>query len=416
MPRPHSDPNMKCAAQPGSRYPVLWIMVTSLCLPGTGCNESSGPREYTTTVVIGDLDADGLDDVFLTVRRREPIGCDDDETDCVGPREEVRGRVVWRIQDDSGRLGVRRRGDVGNVPRSLVLADLDRDGLVDVAVANEQNRGTISILLQDPVEPGKFRLRTYLNSAPKPVCVAAGDLNTDGFTDLVAASPENGLSLLLQDPAVPAQFLPETLLAPFANWVVVEDIDADGRDDILYTDGFEAVILFQDDESFQTIVLGEGIWPMSAAVGLLNGDDVPDVVVADAGEEGAPETAAVAVVFQSSETPRSFEVGLLLPADEGAVQVQVGDLNGDGLHDVATIGETRVAFIYRQDVSAPGSYLPPQRLVLAKLPSALAIGDLDGDGLQDLAVAQWALRHGAQVFPQNPEAPGEFKPPFAVGK
>jgi hypothetical protein len=367
-------------------------------------------------VVIGDLDADGLDDIFLTVRRREPTGCDDDESDCVGSREEVRGRVVWRIQDDSGRLGIRRRGEVGTIPRSLVLADLDRDGLADVAVANEQNRGTISILLQNPVERGKFRVRTYLNSAGRPISVAAGDLNTDGFTDLVAASPQNGLSLILQDPAAPAQFLPETLLAPSANWVVVEDIDEDGRDDILYTDGLEAVILFQEVDSFATTVLGEGIWPMSAAVGLLNGDNILDVVVVDAGEEGAPETAAVAFVFQSSETPRSFEVGLVLPADEGAVQVQVGDLNADALDDVAVIGETRAAFIYRQEVSAPGSYLPPQRIALAKLPSALAIGDVNGDGLQDLAVAQWALRHGAQVFPQNPEAPGEFKPPFAVGK
>lgn len=86
-------------------------------------------------------------------------------------------------------------------PTGLVLADLNGDGSVELAITNS-NSGTVSIL--DGLGNGTFAFGAvdYL-TAPNPWGVVAGDFNGDGAIDLaVAALASNAVSVLMQS-AVP---------------------------------------------------------------------------------------------------------------------------------------------------------------------------------------------------------------------
>ena len=73
----------------------------------------------------------------------------------------------------------------------------------------------------------------------------------------------------------------------------------------------------------------EATLPSSAAIGDLNGDGSPDLVVA---ESGVPSTVSVFL----NKGGGSFQPKLDYPTGRAAISVAIGDLNGDGKLDLAT--------------------------------------------------------------------------------
>jgi carboxylesterase family protein/VCBS repeat protein len=74
---------------------------------------------------------------------------------------------------------------VGGTPRSIAVADLNGDGRLDLAVANEAT-ADVTILLGDG--PGAFTSTQTVHLGQLPRSVAVGDLNRDGIPDLVTAN------------------------------------------------------------------------------------------------------------------------------------------------------------------------------------------------------------------------------------
>src|SRR6266480_4338246 len=63
----------------------------------------------------------------------------------------------------------------GNTPRSVAIGDLNGDGKLDLAVAN-QTSASVSVLLGSTITPGTFVAATSFAVGVGPLSVAIGDL------------------------------------------------------------------------------------------------------------------------------------------------------------------------------------------------------------------------------------------------
>jgi hypothetical protein len=121
--------------------------------------------------------------------------------------------------------------------------------------------------------------------------IAIVDVNGDGLDDLVITDPDvtdgqPSVYILLQDAAHHGQFLTPvrypTGTASFPRSIVVQDLDGDGRLDIVIGSKTDVSVLLQNGASpgtFKTAVN----YPVSAAdqvaIGDVNGDGIPDIIL-----------------------------------------------------------------------------------------------------------------------------------------
>src|SRR5258708_34943123 len=78
----------------------------------------------------------------------------------------------------------------------MAVAELNGDGALDIAVANNQFAGSVSVLLGNG--DGSFQAAQSYDVGVNPSSVAVGDFNGDGMLDLAVANfYSNNVSVLL---------------------------------------------------------------------------------------------------------------------------------------------------------------------------------------------------------------------------
>jgi len=86
---------------------------------------------------------------------------------------------------------------VGNGPSSLAVADFDGDGNLDLAATNLDD-GTLTILFGDGT--GAFPRHVTLTSGKYPIAMVAADLNGDGVPDLAIVNEGDGTVTVFTGP------------------------------------------------------------------------------------------------------------------------------------------------------------------------------------------------------------------------
>lgn len=203
------------------------------------------------------------------------------------------GRVLILAGDGSGGFRRAGRADAGENPTGLAAADLDGDGVIDLATPNERAVGVR--LGRDGREFGTLR---ELEAAPvAPYGLTAADVNGDGWLDLAASSGEGGegVAVLLGDGAGGFRAAPGSPYPAARGFsaLAAGDLDADGRADLAVTswDSPELAVLYgasvasAEDRSppLQRVEVGENPWFVSAAD--FDGDGRDDLAVAVHGED-----------------------------------------------------------------------------------------------------------------------------------
>jgi hypothetical protein len=156
----------------------------------------------------------------------------------------------------------------GAQPTAVKIADVDGDGLPDIITSNAGpgsdgvGSAGVSVLLQDAANPGTFLAPVTYATVSSSDALVVADLNGDGKPDIVTAnlgpSPTGSVSVLLQDPTRPGVYLSPVSYAGFGEplGVAVGDIDKDGRPDIVVADGTTATVMLQSASAPGTFAAG----------------------------------------------------------------------------------------------------------------------------------------------------------------
>lgn len=325
--------------------PRVWVSISNgdgTFKPGIA---SSGPAGTITMINVADVNGDGKLDLIVS-----------------GSKDSTTYFAATMLGNGDGTFQAPIETDLaGHIPQSVLLADLNGDGILDLAFASGMG---VQALLGNG--DGTFREgpTTTLNEIPLNV-VATGDFNKDGKADLV---------------------------------VTVYD---------LFTTGFDFVVLLpgNGDGSFgaQKMVNGSGssfVGTITAAVGDFDGDGNLDIATAIQ-TTGATIQGFIQIALGNGDG--TFRATPNVPnVTSVTTPLLVADVNGDGYLDLGTGGYT---FYGRGDGTFPtfqGSADNPNTYVL--------VGDFNGDGKIDVVDERITLNGSSvltavQVTLQAPPAP-----------
>ena len=276
----------------------------------------------------------------------------------------------------------------GKGPTAVATGDLNGDGFADMVLVNSKSANlTILLNLGNGTFSEPVNLPTVLTG---PQDIVLGDFNADGFVDAVVTFPKAGKFAFLKGDGVGSFDAPVAATTakfkPFA--IAAADLDGDADTDLAVTSrdtGAIAIMLGDGAGSFAigTPVKTLGSKPVDIVIGDFNGDGSVDLVTANSGSNNIN-------LFQGDglggvATPVRFATGVR------PTGLAVGDLNNDGNLDLAVSngGSRFVSIFIGKGNVAPASQFAPQ--LRAALPgqhqaAAIAVGDFDGDGVADLGI------------------------------
>jgi FG-GAP-like repeat len=361
--------------QAGASNPVF-IPIT---LPTADVAFSQGDTplsENPNAIVAADFNGDGKLDLAISELCSSGPDCTD-----------YNGDVAVFLGNGDGTFTAVPPVAIANFPFALAVGDFNRDGKLDIAVANYTG-SAVTILLGN----GHGGFTPEPSSPPvgvNPNVIVVGDLNADGKLDLVVAAFDGGVSVLLGDghggftatadpPAVGSQPLN----------LFLGDLNGDGRLDLVAGTSFAPYV---------NILLGNGNGTFTAAptpavpqnpVGLadLNGDGKLDLLFVYG--DPVPFQSAISTFLGNGDG--TFHAGpsspnLTVLSQMGGV---IADFNGDDKLDFAAwidyplnayyflLGDGHGVFHMNSSVGLNG-------------PAVL--GDFNGDGRLDMAIVNGDL-------------------------
>jgi hypothetical protein len=272
---------------------------------------------------------------------------------------------------------------VPHAPRAIAAADLSGDGWTDLILAGTAP-GSVTVLrghgLEDGDEGQRFHAPKNYAVGGGPFEIAVGDLNRDGWLDLAVANADSHSINLLFNTGN-GDFGPPVSL-PFGDnprGIAIGDFNRDSVPDIVATKfmGTTVEVLYG---------AGDGTFPRRLALQAPSG--AQGVTVGDFDNDGWGDFA-VASTSGTVRVYKMFATGAVVvdlnPSGTGWNVIAASDLDRDGRMDlaVASTGSNIVRVLYNR---ASGWAASPQISVAAS-PRGIAIADLDRNGTGEIVVA-----------------------------
>jgi hypothetical protein len=177
--------------------------------------------------------------------------------------------------------------------------------------------------------------------------------------------------------------------------VALGELNGDGRPDLVVvntTNATVGVLLSNGNGTFiaqQTFATGK--YPSSVALGDLNGDGRLDLAVAN------KQSNTVSILLGNGNG--TFQAQSTFATGSGPFSVAVADVNGDGKLDlaVANSGSNNVGVLLG---NGNGTFQAQQTFAAGNYPRSVAVGDINGDGKPDLIVVN-SFGYSASVLLGN---------------
>lgn len=269
-----------------------------------------------TSIAVGDFNRDGFIDIVTT--------------------NQASNNVSVLLGNGAGSFATHVDYPAGGTPTAVAVGDFNRDGKLDLAIADFSD-DKVALLTGNGTTATTFNTPSQIAAGTHPESIATGDVNRDGKIDLVVANYDytnhtasilfgNGTSFL-PGTAVPVQLLGSP------NYTTLADVDHDGKLDLV-TATYDANITWLHgkgngtfDPTLNTIAApGQSRW---VAVGDFDHNGKSDLAIGTTTNLQVLENTGVCSVNCGSYPTRSFYAG---DSPRGIV---AADFNGDGKADLA---------------------------------------------------------------------------------
>ncbi len=393
---------------------VVTFPVRALNAAAFGTASIFSPGVYPTPTDVADLDGDGRPD--LVEVNHFNIGI---------YRNDGTGNVA-------GLFTLVLSLPTAEIPGDIRLGDIDGDGQLDIVAVN-YSEGSVSVF-RNTTTNGliAFAPKVSFPLTDARSYIAVADLDGDGRLDILAPSFNGGNIRVLRNTSGPGSisFAPPVDFPTMANpsCVAVRDLNGDGKPDVVvlhHVGSITALVVMQNVST--PGVINSGSLPITATLNA-NGNYV---VIADLDSDGRPDIVAGAIythnltVIQNLSTNgnlsgSAFGPPATLPTAGVTKRIGVSDLDGDGRVDLIAATELSDSVGVFRNVGGTNGinaswFAPRFDLAAGWNADGVSVSDFDFDGLPDIVFCSlyanevWIYR-GTQPPPPPPPPPPPVLP------
>ncbi len=356
---------------------VLFPVASSLSVVSFLGSDYGGPT-FPEAAVIGDFNADGVGDVAVT---------------------ESNGIDIFVGRGD-GSFQAPVLIPYPNQPLGIVAGDFNHDGKTDLAFTLSSGTSVVDVVLGNGdgtfQSPNEYSVGGLTLSA-----IVTGDLNNDGYLDIVVSSvvanPGSDMQVTVLLGNGDGTFQPGLFSTTPGDrfGVVVGDFNQDGFLDL-------AIPYVAAKTSGVSILAGKGDGTFQPAVNYpVGGTPTGGIVAADLNGDGRldlalPISKGVSVILGNGDG--SFQKPSVYGAGNTSQQIAVADMNDDGKLDlvVDSVATAKISVLLG---NGNGSFANPAQFSVASATLPPVVGDFNQDGRLDIALP--VFQQGLSVLLQT---------------
>jgi hypothetical protein len=281
----------------------------------------------------------------------------------------------------------------GVKPTGINVGDIDGDGKPDILVTSEGSNAVSIFRNIGSNNNISFAAKVDFNVGAAPSCIALGDLDGDGKLDITVNSGDNAISILRNLSTIGNLSFASKVdfsVGTGPSNIAIGDIDGDGKPDVAVATVNSTTFfsMFRNTSTVGTISLGSRMDietdpnPFDVKIADIDGDTKPDVIVTSISHNNVSIFRNLSTTGNMSFAPRNSRATL-----GGPRCVAIFDIDGDGKLDLATTNSDSNCVSGIRNLSASGSINigSPKYFPAGHFPMNIDVGDLDGDGKPDFA-------------------------------